>query len=134
MISSSTELGTAVSTGRFKVGLTSSLSNYTALKEKGAPVEFLYPMEGGNYATVMYVGLIDGAPSPNAAKLLMNWFFTPEGIEATTKAGYLSTVPDAPAPNGIQRLDKVDEFKPTPLDEVPEVQGNTLAQLKTIFR
>jgi iron(III) transport system substrate-binding protein len=47
------------------------------LKEKGAPIEIVYPTEG----TPLVVGpnaIFKAAPNPNAARLLQAWMFTPE--------------------------------------------------------
>jgi iron(III) transport system substrate-binding protein len=46
-------------------------------KEKGAPIEIVYPTEG----TPLIVGpnaIFKAAPNPNAARLLQAWMFTPE--------------------------------------------------------
>jgi iron(III) transport system substrate-binding protein len=47
------------------------------IKEKGQPVEIIYPAEG----TPLIVGpnaVFKNAPNPNAARLLQSWMFTPE--------------------------------------------------------
>jgi iron(III) transport system substrate-binding protein len=47
------------------------------IKEKGQPVELIYPSEG----TPLIVGpnaVFKAAPNPNAARLLQAWMFTPE--------------------------------------------------------
>ncbi len=62
--------------------------NLLLLKEKGAPVEIVYPTEG----TPLIVGpsgVMKDAPNPNAAKLLQSWMFSLEGQQLLVDDGSL---------------------------------------------
>jgi len=49
-------------------------------KEKGAPIELVYPVEGAPIINSPNA-VFKAAPNPNAARLFQNWFCTPEGQE-----------------------------------------------------
>ena len=53
--------------------------DYNALqqKDKGAPVELVYPVEGRRSSTAP--AIFKAAPNPNAARLLQSWFYSGEG-------------------------------------------------------
>jgi iron(III) transport system substrate-binding protein len=62
--------------------------NLIQMKEKGEPVEIVYPTEG----TPLIVGpsgLMKDAPNPNAAKLLLSWMFSVEGQQLLVDVGGL---------------------------------------------
>lgn len=62
-----------------------SFARLEGLKAKGAPIEFLpiSPVFVRAEVLVPY----KAAPHPNAAKLLMGWLLSPEGMEAVDKTG-----------------------------------------------
>ena len=69
------------------------IHNYHAAlsKAKGAPIEIVYlPTNVGNMNTI---GLVKGAPHPNAAKLLINFILSKEGQEILVKGGYIPANP-----------------------------------------
>ena len=57
-------------------------ADYIAIleKEKGAPIELAYPIEGAPIINSPNA-IFKAAPNPNAARLFQNWFCTPEGQE-----------------------------------------------------
>jgi iron(III) transport system substrate-binding protein len=57
-------------------------ADYIAIleKEKGAPIELVYPVEGAPIINSPNA-VFKAAPNPNAARLFQNWFCTPEGQE-----------------------------------------------------
>ena len=60
-------------------------------KEKGSPVEIVYPSEG----TPMIVGpnaIFKNAPNPNAARLFQSYCFTPEAQQLIVEVGGLRSV------------------------------------------
>lgn len=62
--------------------------NLIQMKEKGEPVEIVYPTEG----TPIIVGpsaVMKNAPNPNAAKLLMSWMFSLEAQQLMVDVGGL---------------------------------------------
>ena len=57
------------------------------LRDEGVPVDLWTKdlKEGGGLnaaGSLAWIGMMDRAPSPNAAKLLLNWFLTQEGQTA----------------------------------------------------
>jgi putative spermidine/putrescine transport system substrate-binding protein len=47
------------------------------LKDRGAPIDFAVPKEGGGFFT-NYFDVVKGAPHPKAAQLLVNFLISPE--------------------------------------------------------
>jgi iron(III) transport system substrate-binding protein len=62
--------------------------NMIQLKEKGEPVEIVYPTEGSPLI-VGPSGVMKDAPNPNAAKLLLSWMFSLEGQQLMVDYGGL---------------------------------------------
>ncbi|GIG89303.1 ABC transporter substrate-binding protein [Plantactinospora endophytica] len=125
--------GNAVATGEFEVAPVYPYSFYLRDKAKHAPVKLVFPVDGGNQVSPHYLGLVDGAPHPDAAKLLMTWLFTPEGQQAVADAGYAPTMPNAPNVAGLPPLSTMDQLKPFAIAEVNAAQAAYLAKSKQIF-
>jgi iron(III) transport system substrate-binding protein len=71
-----------------------STGSYVAiqtLKRKGAPVEFLFLSP--SLSQVRAIGIIKGAPHPNAAKLLLGWLLSPEGLKARDRFAVSTITP-----------------------------------------
>jgi iron(III) transport system substrate-binding protein len=62
--------------------------NLIQMKEKGEPVEIVYPAEGSPLI-VGPSGVMKDAPNPNAAKLLLSWMFSQEGQQLLVDHGGL---------------------------------------------
>jgi iron(III) transport system substrate-binding protein len=65
--------------------------NMFQIKEKGDPVEIVYPTEG----TPLIIGpnaVFKNAPNPNAARLFQSYCFTPEAQQLITDVGGLRSV------------------------------------------
>lgn len=89
VISSNTaECHNSVVQGRAYVCIMGAMGNYLTLSGEGAPVEIAYPVEGGNWATYWYAGVIEGAENAQAAELLIAWLNTPEANEVKAGAGH----------------------------------------------
>jgi iron(III) transport system substrate-binding protein len=86
--SNTAECHNAVVQGRAYVCIMGAMGNYLTLTADGAPVKFTYPIEGGNWATQWYAGVIDKAKNADAARLLIAWLNTPEANEIKAKAGH----------------------------------------------
>jgi iron(III) transport system substrate-binding protein len=65
--------------------------NSLELKEKGRPIEIVYPSEGTPVAAGPN-GIFKSAPNPNAARLFQNWCFTAEGQQLIIDVGYLRSL------------------------------------------
>jgi len=81
------------------------------LKEKGDPIEIVYPSEG----TPLIVGpnaVFKNAPNPNAARLLQAWMFTAEGQQVIVdSAGMHSAHPHVKERAGRTLLSKIKVMK-----------------------
>jgi iron(III) transport system substrate-binding protein len=95
------------------------MSTVNPLKIKGAPIEFVAPdlTTGNEFETL----LSKGADSPNAARCLYNFLFTPEGQVAYN------------GPASVSPLDNVPETAPFPSNyiepKISEVQQHERAIL-----
>jgi iron(III) transport system substrate-binding protein len=131
--SSNPVAGAAVATGQYAVNPFYPYSFYLRDKEQGAPVAFVFPTEGGVHISPHYLGILDRAPNPNAAKLLTTWLFTPEAQQAASDVGYYPLMPDSPAPAGYPSVNELDLLKHFPLDEVVTISAENLATAKRAF-
>jgi iron(III) transport system substrate-binding protein len=64
--------------------------NLVQMKEKGEPVEIVYPTEG-TPIIVGPSGVMKNAPNPNAARLLANWMFSREAQQLMVDFGGLKS-------------------------------------------
>jgi iron(III) transport system substrate-binding protein len=80
-------------------------------KEKGEPVEIVYPTEG----TPLVVGpngIFKDAPNPNAARLFQSYCFTPEAQQLIIDVGGLRSVhPQAKEKAGRKPLKEIKTMK-----------------------
>ena len=98
--SSEPSVPTDVSSGRFPVGVGVFVGYYNDQKEKGAPIEFVFPLEGGNFLTRTALCLVDEGPNPEASELYVPWLYSLEGQRALAeKDNSFRTTPAAPAPH-----------------------------------
>ena len=71
-----------------------STASYVAiqtLKKKGAPVEFLFLSP--SLSQTRGIGIIKGGKHPNAAKLLLGWLLSPEGLKARDRYAVSTITP-----------------------------------------
>jgi iron(III) transport system substrate-binding protein len=88
-----------VVTGEAYIGCL-SFSRLNELKAKGAPIEFL-PISPVFVRAEVFVPY-KAAPHPNAAKLLMGWMLSPEGMDAVDKEGTGFALPGTRAYNSLR--------------------------------
>lgn len=131
--SSAPVAGSAVATGQFSVEPLYPMSFYLNDKAKGAPVEYVFPTEGGVHISPHYLGIVKDAPSPDAAKLLMTWLFTPEAQQAMSDLGYFPLVPGQVGPDGSSTIDDLDLFKPYNLHDLSGTFADNLKVVKAAF-
>ncbi len=82
----SRKLRDAVARGQFALGFSGRGENIRDLP-KGTPVKFIVPREGQAW-TPFSLATIKGAARPNAAKVIMTWFYELENLQAwNTHAG-----------------------------------------------
>jgi iron(III) transport system substrate-binding protein len=90
-VQSSTDPPKKLALGERAVMVDGNEYNALQLKEKGEPIEVVYPTEG----TPMAVGpnaIFKAAPNPNAARLFNNWCFTPECQQLIINVGSLRSL------------------------------------------
>ncbi|WP_343715370.1 extracellular solute-binding protein [Inquilinus sp.] len=88
--------------GQYPIAVVALIHHVAISGAQGAPVKWLKlgPLVG----TAETVGLVKGAPHPNAAKLLFDFLLSEEGQLVLQQANYLPADPNVPA--------KVPELKP----------------------
>jgi iron(III) transport system substrate-binding protein len=92
-----------VARGEYMIKIPQNFSIYnSSMAGKGLPVKMVFPEDGATYATVA-LSIPTGAPHPNAAKVLINWYLSQEAQIGLTNMGQI------PAISGI--ADKVDADK-----------------------
>jgi iron(III) transport system substrate-binding protein len=77
-----TEAMAKITSGEAAIG-TGSYAAIENLKERGAPVGFLFLSPA--LSQVRGMAILKGAPHPNASKLFLGWLMSPEGLEARDK-------------------------------------------------
>lgn len=105
--------------------------------EKGAPIKFQFPVEGGIPVTVHYSGIVKNSPHPDAAKLLTTWLLSKDGQRCLVEKGneYPVLTKDVPNPKGIQPLDELKDVSVThPVDyKELDAEQKSLAQFQKAF-
>jgi iron(III) transport system substrate-binding protein len=88
--------------GQDKLVHTAQYSAYLQLKAKGAELEFVFPTDGVVVGQSLY-GAIEGAPHPEAAKLMLDWFLGKPGQASLQNNHFLSSprTDMEPPPGGI---------------------------------
>lgn len=101
-----------VASGRFPVGAGVFYGYYLLQKEKGANVEFVFPLEGGgNFLSRSSMCVAQDGPAPDATELFVNWIFTEEGQQAIAEKDLsYGNTPTAPGPEGMASLDQIDKL------------------------
>jgi len=104
-----------LASGKFPIAITAKAEDVDEAKRQGLPVELLDAhalKEGaGLEAGGTMISLMNRAPHPNAAKVLINWFLSREGQMAIQKRGpnlpshnsLREDIPKEDLPPGIQR-------------------------------
>jgi iron(III) transport system substrate-binding protein len=88
--------------GQDKIAEAAQYSGYLEFKQKGAPLEFVYPSPGLP-ATPEIWGVVNDAPHPAAARLFLDWFLSPLGQKAIAEALFMNSprTDVAPPPGGV---------------------------------
>lgn len=91
--------------GKNSVGIGVSTPLVNDFRKSGAPINMLPPMKEAREIRggVSYTGLINKAPHPYAAKILINWILSKEGQTSVSKAAQVAS----------RRLDVPTDFIPS---------------------
>ncbi len=87
--------------GTYPITLGVNANDVEPMERDGLPVKLLGTLDGTGYVTGGFsvLGLFNGAPHPNAAKLFVNWIASPEGQRAHADAEKQAPMRrDVPAP------------------------------------
>lgn len=82
------------------------------LKKQGAPVEFVFPVEGAGYE-VEANALLKGAKNPKAAKKFLDWAISPNAMKLYSEFKLGVTLPGIPTRTDMPKL---TEIKLYPMD------------------
>jgi iron(III) transport system substrate-binding protein len=82
------------------------------LKKQGAPVEFVFPVEGAGYE-VEANALLKGAKNPKAAMKFLDWAISPNAMKAYSEFKLGVTLPGIPTRTDMPKL---SEIKLYPMD------------------
>lgn len=104
--------------------------------EEGAPVTFVFPVDGATPVTAHNTGIVQGAPHPNAARLLETWILSEEGQTCLVERGNEYPVrDDVPSPEGFPPLAELSDVTPARTMDFDELerQQSYLAQFRDVF-
>ncbi|MFV0375157.1 ABC transporter substrate-binding protein [Microbacterium sp.] len=101
-----------VASGRFSIGIGVFQGYFQAQKDKGAPIEFIFPLDdGGNFMSRSAMCLVNEAPHSNAAQLYVNWIYSPEGqLALAEKNESYGWTPEAPGPASLPALNEFERL------------------------
>jgi iron(III) transport system substrate-binding protein len=109
-----------------------SLNDYRNAKSKGAPVAWVIPTDG--YPAIAAPnGLAVKAPRPEAGKLLLAWFLTPEAQALFLKSGQPGSMPGGPGPDDFPELATLPRYTMS-VKWLQEEYGNMLTKNKAIYK
>lgn len=131
---SSGTIPSKIATGQHLVGFPVPSTIYHEAKSNGAPLDFVFPVRGGNYLVYVYAGLLKGAPHPNAAKLFLNYVHTPEAAAIyVQRLGDYASAAGSPGPGDLPPLAEVDDLANIPLNKNRKVYNETLEVIGNIW-
>lgn len=104
------EVRRLVTAGEVTFGLTDTDDAFEAVKS-GAPVEIVYPDQGGGGTLVMptSIVLIRGGPNPDTAKRLADFLTSPEAERLmAASAAHMPLHPGVPTPAHVRSVEQID--------------------------
>jgi iron(III) transport system substrate-binding protein len=124
----------AVATGESPLAIVVFRPLFTEVKDKGAPIEYAFPMKEDNMWTLNSSCLLTKAPHPNAAKLYVDWIWSPEGQELIAAEGSYPIMPGSTPPGGMPPIEKVSLLKKLPLVEALTGYDDDLKKVLAFFK
>jgi len=99
-----------IASGKVPIAITAKATEVDEAKKQGLPVDVMDPHTIAKEGVAMEAGgtmmaLLNKAPHPNAAKVMINWFLSREGQSAVQKGE-----PTDPGPNSLREDIPKDEF------------------------
>ncbi len=133
-VQSSTEPPRKVIAGERVVMVDGNEYNVFLEKEKGAPIEIVYPTEG-TPLVIGPSGVMKNAKNPNAARLFHAWSFSAKAQQLAVNVGGLRSFhPDVKEPAGRKPLSQIKLMKDDPAavdKQVEEIKARYLRFFKT---
>jgi len=124
------DTATMLSSGERLVAISSDLFTLK-MKNKGNPLELVYPEDGATLMTAPSA-VMAKAPHPNAAKLFMDFFMTKEYSEVIVRNGGLPLRPDVEPPKGLRPISGVKVIRPT-LEEIKTGVPQIIEKFRATF-
>jgi iron(III) transport system substrate-binding protein len=124
----------AVATGESPLAIVVFRPLFTEVKDKGAPIEYSFPMKADNMWTLNSSCLLAKAPHPNAAKLYVDWIWSPEGQKVIAAEGSYPVMPGSTPPGGMPPIEEVSLLKKLPLLEALTGYDDDLKQVLAFFK
>jgi len=99
-------------------------------KQDGAPVEFVFPVEGVSAVTEP-VAILNTARNVPAAKAFVDFLLSEEGQQLAASQGYLAAHPDIAPPEGFPARDEIKLMPFDPAKALAEDEANKNRFLET---
>ncbi len=126
------EIPNAVARGEYPVAFPVSVRDVIRLRQANAPVELVLPRLGSCECATGYVGAIKGGPHPNAAKLLVDFYFTDAGQQQLAERGDFPAMPGQPGPSGFPPLSDIPLMPQLTKDDIDRIDSS-IARFDAIF-
>ncbi|HEY0525110.1 MAG TPA: extracellular solute-binding protein [Stellaceae bacterium] len=121
-VQSSTEPPKKLALGERPVMADGNEYNLFELKEKGSPVEAVYPTEGTPLIAAS-AGIMKDAPHPNAARLFATFLFSQEGQQLMSDVGGVRSFhPDVKEKAGRKPMSEIKLLKSDPAEQEKAVE------------
>ena len=120
----------AVIRGQFAIGL-NGRGEFMLDLPKGAPLAFVVPKEGQAW-TPSSIGMLEKAPHPNAAKLLLTWFYEFPQLQLWTEVARGLPHPDVKEKVPEMSISSYPLMKRIPEDVLEDSDG-FVKQMETVF-
>jgi len=109
------------------------LTDYFELRRHNAPVELVLNLREGMHFDVSSIGLLRGAPHPNAAKLYMDFVASEEGQRVIADLGQYPVRAGVPGPEGYPPMNEIKALG-LPTDEDQAKHNDYVRRIEAIFR
>jgi iron(III) transport system substrate-binding protein len=135
IVANSQLAGQAVATGQQLISLGTSYNAAFELIGRDLPVSFVLPDDGARLEAQSACILTDN-PAPDATRLLVDWFYTPEGQQAFAETGVYSAFDDGPSPEGLPMTEEVVDVAVAqpPIEEYLAETRSTIELTGSIFQ
>ena len=124
----------AVSSGESPLAILVFKPFYNAVKDKGAPIEYSFPMKEDNMVSLSGLCVLNNAPNRAAAELYVNWRYSSEGQATLAEAGSYPVMDGIQPPDGLPPLSEVHTIPMLPDEERVEGYKPYIEQVIGLFK